>query len=139
MGDPEIKGTPFNAFLAFNDYTKKFYGRISESTFRITKNAWLNPIPYIINGAFTPKNTHETEVVIKIQPMVFGYLWIRILPIAFILVFNIFMVVESSQFEYQIFLFGNLFMSIFFLPIIIVNHRKKKFIKEFLSILELDN
>lgn len=139
IGNPKISGTPFHAFNMIGEKDKKFYGRINENDFKITLNAILHPIPFILEGKIKSKNIAQTEITYKIIPIKFGYYWIRYFPVAAFFLFNtIFIIVKSPLIVYVIFNIFILIMSL--ISNIRMNNRKRKFISNFKKLFEiLDN
>ena len=125
IGDPQIKGTPLAIFTIFGQTGKKFYGDFDNLSFQLTKNAPLFPLPYIIQGTFRSINNSETRLSYKIKPIWFGFLWVRILPILAMIVINIVLFTQSQRIETEIILIINFFLLFMFLPIIILNYKKK--------------
>ncbi len=92
IGDPYIMGTPFVIMTIFGKTKKRFYGEHNKSGFRLTKNAILYPTPYVFEGEIHQQNNSGIEVLLKIKPIWFGYLWIRILPILAFIFINAMMI-----------------------------------------------
>lgn len=98
-GNPKIKGTPFVVFTAYNESEKKFYGTHNDSNFRITKNAFLDPTPYIIVGEIKSNKKNETEIKYDIKPIGFGYYWLKYFPLFAFIVFNTIFFIETESIE----------------------------------------
>ena len=141
-GYPLNKGNPF-AIFSINFSSKPFYGNIYESTFKITKNANINLLPYLIEGKFK-KNGNVTLLNYEIIPMKFGYYWIKFFPILinFIgivaLLFNL-KNIDSDILNTKFLFFVFIAELILILPLLITKIRKKKFEKEFLRSLKIKN
>ena len=131
IGNPMIKGTPFAGYVKFGEFGKPFFGDYDESNFQLTKNSSLFPIPYIIQGHFKSKGDSETEVTINIKRIGFGFYWIRLLPLFLLILLNVIYFHQDSKFDWNVFISINLFISLMFLPILIVKQMKKKFVKKF--------
>ena len=83
-GTPSYKGS-FFAFFTINFSDKPFYGFISKQEFEISKNSSIKLVPYTIRGNFK-KNGDKTIVDYEIQPVKFGYYWIKALSIIFLVI-----------------------------------------------------
>lgn len=137
IGDPKLKGTPFAIFTLFGKTRMKCYGEYSSSDFRLTKNAILFPIPYIFEGTIKSKDEKSTELSLKIKPIWFGYLWIRILPILVLIFINLMLIINSDGIETEIYFFVNVFLLFMFTPILLTIRQKNKLLKDFKKILEI--
>lgn len=137
IGDPNLKGTPFAIFTLFGKTRMKCYGEYSSSDFRLTKNAILFPIPYIFEGTIKSKDEKSTELSLKIKPIWFGYLWIRILPILVLIFINLMLIINSDGIETEIYFFVNVFLLFMFTPILLTIRQKNKLLKDFKKILEI--
>ena len=137
IGDPKIKGTPFAVLTMFGKTRKKFYGEYSDSNFRLTKNAVLHPIPYIFEGMLKSMDNSSTEISLKIKPIWFGYLWIRILPALFLIFINFMMITQGNNLETEIYLIVNTFLAFMFIPILVSIRKKNKLLKVFYKIFEI--
>jgi len=140
-GYPLLKGNPF-AILSMNFSSKPFYGNIYDSEFKITKNANLNLVPYLISGTYK-KYGKLTKVNYQIVPMKFGYYWIRIFPIIINLVGIIFFVANLKRIEFKTLNFTKIGLAILsaeiflLLPLILTEIKKNKFEKEFIKSLKI--
>ena len=137
-----LKGNPF-AMFSINFSDKPFYGNIYESEFKITKNANLNLVPYVIIGNFK-KNGKQTEVIYEIKPMKFGYYWVRFLPILLNIVGIIALLlnlknIDSNIFNAKFFAFIFIVELLLLFPILHTEMKKRKFEKEFLNKLKINN
>lgn len=142
-GYPLIKGNPF-AIFSVNFSSKPFYGNVYDSEFKITKNANLNIVPYLIIGNFK-KYGNSTKIDYKIIPMKFGYYWIRIFPIIVNLVGIIILMANFKSIEFHTLNFTKVILTILCfevflsLPLIITEIKKRKLEKEFLKQLKIKN
>ena len=137
-----IKGNPF-AIFSINFSDKPFYGNIYESEFKITRNANLNLVPYVIIGNFK-KSGKQTAVKYEIKPMKFGYYWIRFFPILINIVGIVALLLNLKNIDKNIFTIKSfiiVFMVELFLlfPILLTEMKKRKFEKEFLNKLKINN
>lgn len=139
IGDPKIRGTPFAIFTIFGKTRMKFYGEYTDSEFRLTKNAILFQIPYIFEGTLISKNTSSTELKFNIRPMWFGYLWIRILPVLALLLFNFHLITKENNIESEVFVIVNVFLVFMFTPIFLTIRQKNKLLKDFKEIFEISD
>ncbi len=137
IGDPKIKGTPFAIFTIFGQSGKKFYGDFDNSSFQLTENASFFPLPYVIKGTFKSQNNSETRLSYKIKPIWFGFLWVRILPILALILINGILLTQNQRIETEIILIINIFLLFMFLPILILNYKKKRMEKEFREIFKI--
>ncbi len=139
VGDPKLKGTPFALFTIFGKTSMKFYGEYTDSEFRLTKNAILFQIPYIFEGTLISKDKTSTELELKIKPMWFGYLWIRILPVIALFLFNFLLITKGNNIESEIFVIVNVFLVFMFTPIFLTIRQKNKLLKDFKEIFEISD
>ncbi len=139
IGDPKIKGTPFAVLTMFGKTRMKFYGEYSSSNFRLTKNAILYPIPYIFEGTIKSKDKNSTEISLKIKPIWFGYLWIRILPILALIFINLMLIINGEGIETEIYFLVNAFLLFMFSPILLTIRQKNKLLKDFKEILDISD
>ncbi|MHC0440844.1 hypothetical protein [Flavobacterium sp. 3-210] len=138
LGNPKISGSPLHAFNLIGEKDKLFYGYSNQNDFKITKNAILHPIPFILEGKIKSKNLNQTEVSYEIIPIKFGYYWIRYFPIiVFILSNTVFIIEESPLLVFLIFNTLNIIFSS--IANIMMNYKKRKFEKNFKRIFEIDN
>ncbi len=79
-GYPSLKGTPISFDNIFHSKEKYFFGRFDENRFRLTKNcSILDLTEFIIDGKYVTRNDNfSAEVLYRIKPMWFPYLWFRI-------------------------------------------------------------
>lgn len=139
IGDPNIKGTPFAILTMFGQTKKKFFGEYSDSNFRLTKNAILYPIPYIFEGKLKSKNDSSTEIILKIKPIWFGYLWIRILPVLALIFINLMLIINGEDIETEIYFLVNAFLLFMFTPILFTIRQKNKLLKDFHKTFEISD
>lgn len=137
IGDPNSKGTPFAILKMFGQTKEKFYGEFTTSNFRLTKNATFLPIPYIFEGKLKSKSNSSTEVLLKIKPIWFGYLWIRILPTFALISINLLFIINGNNIEPEIFITVNIFLAFMFTPILIKIKLKNKLLKDFYKTFEI--
>ena len=83
-GTPSYKGS-FFAFFTINFSNKPFYGFVSKNDFEISKNSNIKSIPFTIRGNYK-KNGEKTEVNYEIKPIKFGYYWIKVMSIIFLVI-----------------------------------------------------
>lgn len=138
LGNPKISGSPLHAFNLIGEKDKLFYGYSNQNDFKITKNAILHPIPFILEGKIKSKNLNQTEISYKIIPIKFGYYWIRYFPIfAFVLSNTVFIIEESPLVVYLLFNTLNIIFSL--IANIMMHYNKRKFEKNFKRVFEIDN
>lgn len=131
-GNPKIMGSPFCIFEIFNgDNSKPFFGKVGNNKFRITRNSPIMPTPYLIEGNF---KVTSSGLDYKIRPIWFGYLWIRIIPLLFIIFFvvlflNSEMNVSNSNWI-GLAVFFAFFSMILFVPVLITTVLKRKMEKK---------
>jgi len=136
-GNPSIKGTPLVILTIFEDTKKKFYGEFNKSSFRLTRNSVFYPIPYIFEGKINVKNDSSTNISLKIKPIWFGYLWIRILPIFALILFNIGFITQENIIATEIPIFRNILVILMFAHIWYTIRKKKKLLKDFHEIFKI--
>lgn len=136
-GNPLLKGNPLSVLTAnFSD--KPFYGFVSESEFKITRNANVFVIPYVIHGTFR-KIGQFTDVSYKIVLITFGYYWIRILPLFLNMLGVVLLAINYKLLDFQnlnyikVLFVLLLLEALLLLPLIITEISKNKFEKEFLK------
>ncbi|PRY85418.1 hypothetical protein BY457_1472 [Marinilabilia salmonicolor] len=139
IGNPKIIGTPFGIFTIFGKTKMKFYGEYTDSAFRLTKNAILFQIPYIFEGTLISKNKTSTEIKFNIRPIWFGYLWIRVLPVLALLLFNFLAITKGNNIESEIFVIVNVFLVFMFTPIFLTIRLKNKLLKDFKKIFDVSD
>ncbi len=137
IGDPKLKGTPFAIFTIFGKTRMKFYGEYTDSKFRLTKNAILFQIPYIFEGTLISNGKTTTELEFNIKPMWFGYLWIRVLPVLALFLFNFFLITKGNNIESEIFVIVNILLVFMFTPILLTIKQKEKLLNDFKEIFEI--
>ncbi len=137
IGDPSTKGTPFAILTILESSKKSFYGKFDKKCFELTKNAKLFPIPYIISGNFKSTDDSRTTVDFKIKPIWFGYLWVRIIPFVGIILFNYLIITKTDVLPTDLLIVVNAFLSLMFLPIFILNYKKKKMDREFREVFKI--
>ncbi|MEN2412940.1 hypothetical protein [Flavobacterium mesophilum] len=117
---------------------KLFYGNINQNDFKITKNAILHPIPFVLEGKIKSKNETLTEITYVITPIKFGYYWIRYFPfIAFALFNTIFIIEKSPLLVYLLFNFFIVIIGSF--ANFRIFYKKKKFERAFKTIFEIQD
>ena len=140
-GYPMIKGNPF-AIFSVNLSDKPFYGNIYESSFRITKNTNINPLPYLIVGKFK-KNGEKTQINYELISMKFGYYWIKFFPILINIIGIIALTINWKSINTNNilnvkFIFFILFAElIVIIPLLLTEIRKKRFEKKFKELLKV--
>jgi hypothetical protein len=137
IGNPELKGSPFLILTIFGKANRKFYGTFDESNFKLTKNSILLPLPYIFEGKIKSKGKSSTEIKIKIKPIWFGYLWIRIFPIIALILVNTLLIVHGNNPGVGVFIGVNIFIGFLFTPIWITIRKKNRLLKDFYKIFEI--
>ncbi|WP_417939868.1 hypothetical protein [Flavobacterium sp. RS13.1] len=136
LGNPKISGTPFHAFNMVGEKNKLFFGRLNQNDFKITSNAILYPIPFILKGEIRYKSTNQTEVTYQITPISFGYYWIRYFPFIIFFIINIIFIIHRPPIIVCI-LFNSFLIIIGIISNLRMNYRKKKFEKNFQKIFEI--
>lgn len=137
-GNPKISGTPLHVFNMIGEKDKPFFGTIAQNDFRITTNATLHPIPFILNGKIKPLNKNQTEILYEITPIKFGYYWNRYLPITAFFLFNTIFIIEEAP--SIVFIIFNLFITIAGVIVnLLMNYKKKKFERAFKKIFEIQD
>ena len=136
-GNPKIMGTPFAIFeLLGGEFSKPFFGQITESKFKITLNKLFFPTPYVLEGEIHKTKTNFTIDYI-IKPIWFGYLWIRIIPLLFITVFGLSIYNNKDLFTKMdmtsLLFILIVFSFIMFLPIFITYRQKLKLEKKLIN------
>lgn len=135
-GDPTLMGIPF-VFLAINNSSRPFYGQIASGRFQVTRNSFLFPTPFIINGTFKESKS-GTEVNYKIEPIWFGYLWIRIFPVLAFFLMNFLLIKGTKTLILELMIPINIVLLIMFLPILITNRLKIRMERDFIQDLKID-
>ena len=141
-GTPSYKGNLL-IFFTINFSDKPFYGFVSKNEFAISKNSNIKSMPYLIRGNFK-KFEDKTEVDYEIKPIKFGYYWIKIMSIIFLIVALVALFVFISTFYHYgeinpiiLVFFFMLFLSIF--ANVDLYLKKKNFEKLFLKKLKIKN
>jgi len=138
LGNPKISSSPLHAFNMIGEKDKLFFGSINQNDFKVTLNAILHPIPFILEGKFKSKNGHQTEISYEIIPIKFGYYWIRYFPLVAFLLFNtIFIIEEAPLVVYIVF---NIFLT--FISLIsrtVTSYKKKKLMSNFKKVFEISD
>ncbi|WP_125719134.1 hypothetical protein [Flavobacterium ustbae] len=135
-GNPKISGTPFHVFNIAGEKDKLFFGTINQNDFKITRNATIHPIPFILNGKIKSLNKNQTEIFYEIIPIKFGYYWIRYLPIAAFFLFNIIFIIENAP--SVVFIIFNLFIAVTGTIVnLLMNYKKKKFEEKFIEVFKI--
>ena len=102
-GNPKLKGSPLTVFT-LGSKRNKFYGWFDDNKFAITKQSVFLPVPYILRGSIKANRDATTEVEYVIQPIWFGYLVPRLIPIAVFSIMGIaFLKNPDSNFPFSIF------------------------------------
>ena len=137
LGNPKVKGTPFAVISKSGESDKTFFGTCDKTKFELTENSTLFPTPFIISGEINSKNEVQTEIIFEVEPIGFGYYWLKYMPIFGIFIFNFILYTRSAPLEiYQI------MNPILFCILIISNlylwRKKHKLVKEFKRIFEIE-
>jgi hypothetical protein len=136
QGNPKISGTPLHAFNMIGEKDKLFFGIINQNDFRITQNAILHPIPFILKGKFKSKNATQTEILYEIIPIKFGYYWSRYFPYFAFLLFNTVFIVKKAPFIVYI-IFNSFLLIASLISRTITSYKKRKFINNFRKVFEI--
>lgn len=141
-GTPSYKGSLF-AFFTINFSDKPFYGYISKHDFEISKNSNIWLVPFTICGNYK-KSGDKTEVDYEIQPIKFGYYWIKVMSIIFLIIGLVVLYGVISTFYHHgeispiiLLFFFTLFFSIF--ANVDLYLKKKNIEKLFLKKLKINN
>ena len=126
IGNPNINGTPLVVFSIFYSSNHKFFGRINKNTFEITTNSTFQSIPYKIKGAVNSAANATTSVEYTIKPIWFGYLWIRIIPVLFILLISA-VIIEHPDLIFPLGIFGSTLLLLFIYNIYRIEGKLKNF------------
>ncbi len=137
IGDPGLKGTPLVVFTMFGGYKMKFYGEYSSSDFRLTANAIIIPTPYIFEGTIKSQDDGSSEISLKIKPIWFGYLWIRVAPIFALIFINIILISNIEHFEVGEYIAINTIPILMFTPILLTIRKKNKLLRDFKELMEI--
>lgn len=136
LGNPKISGSPLHAFNMIGEKDKLFFGILNRNDFKITTNAILHPIPFIIKGKFNSTNKNQTEISYEIIPIKFGYYWIRYFPFVAFLLFNTIFIFERVPLI--VFIIFNLFLTIAgLISNTIINYKKRKLVNNFKKVFEI--
>lgn len=137
LGNPKISGSPLHAFNMIGEKDKMFYGIINHNDFKITKNAILHPIPFVLKGKIKSKNRNQTEISYEIIPILFGYYWIRYSPFIVFALFNIIFIIENPPIVVWIIL-NSLNILLGFIFNIRMNYQRKNFERNFIKFFEIE-
>jgi hypothetical protein len=140
LGNPTIMGTPFAIFNIFDSKKKYFYGELSDKSFRITKNGRMMDLcEFTINGKYSKSNTiDKTKVEFQVKPIMFGYLWVRLLIPIFLVVLDIFLLINIDVEKLTIMAITNLWLGVPWLfAVWLSNRRKKKMTNKFLEVFKI--
>ena len=137
LGNPNIKGTPFAVISKPGESNKTFFGTYDKTKFQLTENAILFPTPFILSGEISLINEVQTEIIFEVEPIGFGYYWLKYMPIFGIFIFNFILYTRSAPLEiYQI------MNPILFCILIISNlylwRKKHKLVTDFKRIFEIE-
>lgn len=135
-GNPNINGTPLVVFSLIYYSKHKFFGKIDGNAFEITTNSTFRSIPYKIKGEISSEVDSKTKVDYGIKPIWFGYLWIRIIPIFFVLSI-ISLIIGNPSMKFPLLIFGLTFMMIFAFNLYIIKRRLMNFEKDFKKTFEI--
>ncbi|AWK05023.1 hypothetical protein HYN56_12610 [Flavobacterium crocinum] len=138
IGNPKISGTPLHAFNMIGEKNKLFYGTFGENNFKITSNAILFPLPYILKGKIKSKNLNQTEISYEIIPIQFGYYWIRYFPFIAFLLFNIIFIIEKPPLSVWI-IFNLFIVFIGAISNLRMYYKRKNFEIKFIKLFEISN
>lgn len=136
IGNPNINGTPLVVLSLLYSTKHKFFGRIKANSFEITPHSTFNAIPYKIQGSVSSNSKGTTNIDYIIKPIWFGYLWIRIIPIFFIL-FSIIMVITHRELLVPLILFDSIFIALTLYNINRIKRRLKQFESDFKELFEI--
>ena len=136
IGNPNINGTPLVILTMLDSSNKKFYGRINNNSFEITRHSTFYPIPYKIKGDFKSDNDSKTKVKYVIKPIWFGYLWIRIIPAIFVL-FVIPGIIWNPELTFPLGIFCSTIILMSLVNIYRIERRKKNFEIDFNKTFEI--
>jgi len=141
-GTPSYKGS-FFVFFTINFSDNPFYGYVSKSEFAISKNSNIKLVPFTIRGNYE-KNGDKTEVDYEIQPIKFGFYWIKVMSIIFLIIGLVALFGVISTFYHHgeispniLIFFFMLFLSTF--ANVDLYLKKKNFEKLFLKTLKINN
>ena len=137
LGNPKVKGTPFAVISKPGESNKTFFGTCDKTKFELTENSTLFPTPFIISGEMNSKNEVQTEIIFEVEPIRFGYYWLKYMAIFGIFIFNLILYTRSAPLEiYQIInpiLFSFIILSRFYLW-----RKKNKLVTDFKRIFEIE-
>ena len=101
------------------------------------KNTILFPTPFILSGEISLINEVQTEIIFEVEPIRFGYYWLKYMAIFGIFIFNLILYTRSAPLEiYQIInpiLFSFIILSRFYLW-----RKKNKLVADFKRIFEIE-
>ncbi len=137
-GNPKIKGTPFAMFTALGESNKIFFGTYNKTKFKLTKNATFFPTPFIISGEFNSKINHQTELIYEVEPIGFGYYWMKYMPLFVIFIFNLIFYRESAPLEMFILMNSVLIVFNIFSHFYLLQ-KKKGLIRDFKKVFEIES
>jgi hypothetical protein len=137
IGKSSLKESPFSVLTIYDPTDKPFFGQISDTRFRLTKNSSFLPIPFVISGDYKHTETSETIVNYKIQPVWFGYRWIKILPVMVFVLINVLLIRSASTLPIDLLIAVNIFLLFMCSPIVITNLQKRRMEMDFLTAVEL--
>ena len=137
LGNPKVKGTPFAVISKSGESDKTFFGTCDKTKFELTENSTLFPTPFIISGEINSKNEVQTEIIFEVEPIGFGYYWLKYMPVFGIFMFNLILYTQSAPLKvYQI------INPILFCILIISNlylwRKKHKLVTDFKRIFEIE-
>jgi hypothetical protein len=72
IGNPNIKGTPFAGYVKLGESDKVFFGQFNNTSFKLTKNSSLFPIPYVIVGKYESTDNHAIDITYQVKTIWFG-------------------------------------------------------------------
>ena len=135
-GNPKIKGTPFAIFSVFGESDKIFFGTYNKTKFALTKNATFFPTPFIISGEIKSKKNNQTEIFYEVEPIGFGYYWLKYMPIIGIFLFNLVLYTESAPFEAFVYINPILLLFVIFSNLYLWR-KKNTFLNDFRKVFEI--
>jgi len=136
LGNPKISGSPLHAFNMIGEKDKMFYGIINHNDFKITKNAVLHPIPFVLKGKIKSKSQNQTDISYEIIPIQFGYYWIRFFPFIAFALFNIIFIIENPPLIVWL-LFNSLIIIIGIIFNIRMKYQRRNFERNFIKFFEI--
>lgn len=136
LGNPTISGSPLHVFNMVGEKDKLFYGILNQNDFKITINAILYPIPYVLKGKFKSKNLNQTEISYEIIPIKFGYYWNRYLPLAGFFFFNTIFIIKKAPLIVWV-LCNSFILITSVISYLWMKYKKEKFEKKFIQLFEI--